>query len=445
MYSKITIVFSFFFNICFSQGLKIDSLLTLIRGHQTEENRANTFNQLATLYSNQNNYSKALNFYLNELNIWERLGNKTRTSASYDLISDLYRSQENYQEALKYSFKRLRIQKDLSISLNGGYEDIGTTYDNIASMYLKLRCFSESHKYYLLSLSRFQKLNDKHSLSYEYSNIGNFYSETSDLNQALNYHLQAFRLSMEQKDTTSLIFSSLNIGDIHFKRSNFKKALENYLLAYNLASRQSQTPWNESIYLSLAQAYQNQGEINVARKYYDKAYELLDSKEEFASFYLNLTKLDSLIKDYQAGYTHHKLYVAYKDSIEEEKNHDRTSRIQMNYEFGKREAEQKAEQDKKDALTKLELEARDRERNYYIAGLLFFVIFAGYFFYSYRQKQKDNHIIAQQKSEVEKQKKVIEEKQKDIIDSIQYAKRIQRSQLPTEKYIERNLSNLRKD
>ncbi len=43
---------------------------------------------------------------------------------------------------------------------------------------------------------------------------------------------------------------------------------------------------------------------------------------------------------------------------------------------------------------------------------------------------------------IEGQKRVIEEKQKDIIDSITYAGRIQKSLLPTEKYIDKNLTGL---
>ena len=39
-------------------------------------------------------------------------------------------------------------------------------------------------------------------------------------------------------------------------------------------------------------------------------------------------------------------------------------------------------------------------------------------------------------------KELIEEKQKEIIDSIYYARRIQRALLTSEKYIERNLNKL---
>jgi hypothetical protein len=54
--------------------------------------------------------------------------------------------------------------------------------------------------------------------------------------------------------------------------------------------------------------------------------------------------------------------------------------------------------------------------------------------------------IANRKYEatIKKQKEVVEEKQKEILDSIHYARRIQNSLLPTQSYIQRKLSELKK-
>ena len=47
-----------------------------------------------------------------------------------------------------------------------------------------------------------------------------------------------------------------------------------------------------------------------------------------------------------------------------------------------------------------------------------------------------------QKKIIEQQKHVIEEKQKEMLDSIHYAKRIQRALLTSEKYIHRKMKEL---
>lgn len=66
---------------------------------------------------------------------------------------------------------------------------------------------------------------------------------------------------------------------------------------------------------------------------------------------------------------------------------------------------------------------------------------------NFRKTEQINLVISKQKDELNEQKKIIEaknkeleEKNKDILDSLRYAKRIQTSLLPTQKYIERILN-----
>jgi hypothetical protein len=52
-------------------------------------------------------------------------------------------------------------------------------------------------------------------------------------------------------------------------------------------------------------------------------------------------------------------------------------------------------------------------------------------------------VTRKQKAIIESQKEIVEEKQKEIMDSIRYAKRIQRSLLPLESTIEKTLKKLK--
>ncbi len=63
----------------------------------------------------------------------------------------------------------------------------------------------------------------------------------------------------------------------------------------------------------------------------------------------------------------------------------------------------------------------------------------------YQRIRKTKRELIDKNREIELQKQLIEEKQKEILDSLHYAKRIQTSLLPTDKYIERNLKQLNKN
>jgi hypothetical protein len=85
-----------------------------------------------------------------------------------------------------------------------------------------------------------------------------------------------------------------------------------------------------------------------------------------------------------------------------------------------------------------ELEEIKQQFPYYFAALI--VIFA---LQIYRGR-RDSVILMMQKETIEDQKKLIEEKQREIIDSITYAKRIQRALITSETYIDKNLKRLEK-
>jgi len=120
-------------------------------------------------------------------------------------------------------------------------------------------------------------------------------------------------------------------------------------------------------------------------------------------------------------------------------DYEELSKLKEKYETAKKDKELV---EKSLEIEKHEAEAKHQSilRNSFIAGFTLVLLFALFVLRSYKQKQKANRIITMQKNEVEKQKHLIEEHQKEILDSIHYAKRIQRSLLPTDKYFERVLN-----
>ena len=83
-------------------------------------------------------------------------------------------------------------------------------------------------------------------------------------------------------------------------------------------------------------------------------------------------------------------------------------------------------------IQKNELEAKNQEliRNIFIVTILFITVIAFFLVYVNRRNRKTNRLLSEQKEEILNQKIIIEESNKNVIDSINYAKRIQESILP---------------
>jgi hypothetical protein len=151
----------------------------------------------------------------------------------------------------------------------------------------------------------------------------------------------------------------------------------------------------------------------------------------------NLSELYTQSRKFELALEHYKNAMILKDSLFNEEKNNELVRKEMTFEFEKKEAVAKAEQDKKDIIAKEALKQKEKERNYFIIGFSLLAIFAFILFRGYKQKQRANELITFQKQ-------LLEQKQKEIIDSIEYAKRIQLSILPNENYIHKNIKRLNK-
>ena len=75
-------------------------------------------------------------------------------------------------------------------------------------------------------------------------------------------------------------------------------------------------------------------------------------------------------------------------------------------------------------------------------GLLLVIGFSVFVFNRFRITQRQKKIIEEQKVLVDNAYESLHEKNKEVMDSIYYARRIQRALLTSEKYIERSLNKL---
>ena len=178
----------------------------------------------------------------------------------------------------------------------------------------------------------------------------------------------------------------------------------------------------------------------------NKASGLLEGELQAES---SLSSLYAETKRHELALEHYKNAMNIKDTLFNQEKNTEITRKEMSYDFEKKEAVA-------DAVHKAELknqnvisEEKSRKQSIItwtvVFGLLLVLVFAGYIFRTLKITRKQKRIIELQKIEVENQKLKVEEHQKEMIDSITYARRIQRSLLPSEKYIEKTMVRLKKN
>lgn len=385
-----------------NQSLELAAKLDYKRGI------AAAYNELGNLYLNQSDCPQALEYFLRALKIDESLQDKTGMMKRLGNIGVVYKIMADYPKAMDYYFRSLKIAEELAKSpdkalAQSSKNRVAIQLGNIGNIYNLQGEYTKALDFYFKALKQLEAVGDKVGIARIYGNIGAAYSDQSYrleasplrdslLNNALQYCFKSLKLNQESGRKLGVAIELGSIGLIYQDMKDYAEAEKYLFQAIEMSS--------------------TLGALNYERQYEELISTMFEETERF-----NL------------ALEHYKKAMVLKDSLFNEEKNKELVQKEMSYEFEKKEAATKAEQDKKDTVTTIVIYSVS-------AGLILVLILTGFIFRGYKQKQKANKIISEQKL-------LVEEKQKDILDSIQYAKRIQDSLLPTEKYIDKALNRLK--
>jgi tetratricopeptide (TPR) repeat protein len=362
---------------------------------------------------------------------YARLGQSSDAEArAFVCIGEDYRKMGTYPIALENYFAALKI-----VEATGNKRGMSYSYNNIGAIYYFQKNYDDAIKYYNLALQIRKEINDRPGISYSLNNIANVQAEMGQYQAALDNFSVSLQIKKEVADLPGEAGTYLNIASVYEKQGSYDLALVSLLSSLKLRDEMHDLAGMAACNNNIGQIYLAQKRYDDAKKYFLRGLELglkTGSKEWIKDSYSGLAGTEEKLNDDRSALEYYKKYILYRDSLVNEENTRKTVQAQLQYEFGKRETETKAVQEKKDALA-----AADARKQQIIlwsvaAGLALVMMFALFIYRSFLQKQKIN-------IEISRQKEMIEEKQKEILDSIHYARRIQRSLLPSEKYISRHL------
>lgn len=402
-----------------------------------------SYRKIALHYKNIGNIKKELEFYKEGLNLGNKLGNSDIIFSFNGSIRDLYIELGDTALAIKY------IQDILALRL--GKNDnhlLAMNYLKIGKCYTELNDTINAMKYYSKAIKLNKQESDFKSLIGVYLSISDMYLRHGKFNKALNICLENLSLTEKQSDKHTLAMLLYNTGAAYSKLKNYNYAIKKYETTLMLAEKNNLNNLKISCYKKLAENFLFIGNINSANFYMLKYFNDIqknNSIDQLQDAELLHSKIDSAKNNYKEAYTHFKNYIFFineKNKVDLIRN---TYRERFKDEQEKEKLELKLKQEKKDAVTKKEIEVQKTLRNSFLGGFTLMFLFAGISYRNYKRKKKDNHIIASQKLEVEKQKvlveeqnHVIKEKQKEIVDSITYAKRLQHAILTPTAFINTN-------
>jgi serine phosphatase RsbU (regulator of sigma subunit)/Tfp pilus assembly protein PilF len=423
----------------YALGQNIDSLKSAVSNGKEDTVKINLLNKLSYIYLNDGNYPVALRFANQAQDLAEKLSFKSGLFNSLLNTGKIYFNRGDYTDAQKYYLLSLKLAEQINDNKRkaGVYNELGLFYSSLGKD-------EEAKKQYDACLKIRIDLQDKKGIASCYTNLGTIFADEGDYFKALFYYGKSLQIAEEIDNKEEMAFVYNNVGSVYYETKEYQKALDYFFKSLAIHEALGNTDNVASCYINIGDVYRLQNKYVLADQYLKKGIQLseqIGSKEYTVEGYKIYYKLDSLKGDYKSVFEKYKTYILYRDSLNNADITKKTTEAQMNYDFEKKEASVKADQEKKDAIA-----ATESRRQRLILWLITIVgigitIVAFLIFRSLQQNKKATAIIEEQKEEVEHKSKLLSEKNREISDSINYAKRIQSSILPPLEEIYRALPN----
>lgn len=339
-------------------------------------------NNIGIAFDYKGDYSQALAHFFNALRIAERIKDKNNEAYILSNIGLIYNNQKQYDKALQYHKESLRIQRELKFK-----KGIAASVNNMAIVFMNQKKYEKAIYHYHESLSIDLGLNDSTGIADDYNNLGVCYQETKDFEKSKFYQLKALEIREKLHQILGVATSKLNLGAVAIKAGKLDEG-EKYLSeAKVLAKKLGAKEILKSIYQSLSELGEKRGDFKTAYKY--------------------LFKFNEIEKE-----------------LADENNIRKQTQEEMNYQFDKEREVQRLNQ-LKTALENKKKQEQALIINWAIAVVGILIL--GFSFILYRRWNE----VKKQKVIIEEKNRQVEEKNHEILDSINYAKRIQTAILPS--------------
>lgn len=452
----------------------IDSLKKIVAFHKGDTTEANSLLALSSIEIQQGNFNEGLNYSSKAIEISSKLGFNKTLAGGYNNKGAAYFSMGDFDNAISSYEKGLKIKE-----LIGDKNGVGKTLGNIGAVYTQQGNYPLALNYHYKALSVFESINDKKGIVAPLSNIGLIYIYQNLNDKAFEVYQKLIKHYKDNNINRSANYAIAlsNTGMIYAHKKMYDKAMELYKEALAINDSLSNRKGISLVLSNIANVHNEKGEYDIALEFIKRALELcieindkagqsnelvnlgvnyfktkdytssekhlleaLQIENEVGNFksinmaYDFLSRIHVIKGNYKSAYDYYVKAIAYRDSMFNEENTKKSVAAEMNFEFEKKQAILKAENEKAMALEQVEQRRKNLIILFVSIGLGLVIVLALVILKSLIQNQAKNKIITEQKL-------LVEEKNKEVLDSINYAKRIQTGILPDENRIKSVFEN----
>ncbi|UKN03540.1 tetratricopeptide repeat protein [Paracrocinitomix mangrovi] len=317
--------------------------------------------------------------------------------------------------------------------------------NTIGAIYMNIDQNVKAKEYFIKSLSFDRLRADTSSVFSTYNNLGVIERSLGNYEKSKTYLRSVIGHDLNKGDTLGAAFSYINLGGVYMDLKDYDSAAYYYYLAEDVFEN------HEDGKYGLADTYVGIGIVeglmgNPAKgiTYCEKALNFsMESHDMQTIVYCHDCLHENYKKkgDFKNALKHHELYLSNLDSLTNDEQERALIQKEVSFGFEKKQLQDSLNLIKQKEVSEAQLNEKDaqlkQENTIKIAVSFGGFLVAIFAFVIYRRLK----VTREQKAEIEHQKHIVDEKNQEILDSINYAKRLQQAILPPDKLVKSHIPN----
>lgn len=389
----------------------------------------------------QENYETALKWYLMALDGFIENGQERSTLMTLNNIGAAYSEMQQPVKATPYLLRAKEYAE------KGEHTDVLLlTEMNLGNVYGDLGQDSLSEHYFRMSRSRITPEIDPYNYAMNTYNIANLmFTNKRDFKEARKLLHESNSLSTKHGYSNLSMMTANNLASYYLTENNFLLDSAFYWANKCRAAADDLENYNTDIYVFIlyGDLYRQAGMLDSSLYVLSQGEKIWPFvQEDEAKYKLNfeLAKTYEKLQNYEKAYQYYKSGSELQRKLYNTKNTQIFADLRANHEVEVRDQEIALTR-KDNAIKDQKLQSNQNRIRYFIIGTILLLGLLGFIVYFLIQKNRHNKLLREQNILIEEQRQSIEEKQNEILDSINYASRIQSAILPKNEILLAQLKN----
>ncbi len=431
----------------YNQSLQLKKELNDTKG------TSNVLNRIALVEFDSGRYEASIKDYNESLMILRNLKDKPAMTAVLNNLGGIYESTYRYANAINSYKEAIELSEKL-----GDTEQMSEIMSSLGGVHFKQGNYQEAINTYRKTIEIDSELGKEAVISNTLNNIGISYYNWGKLDEAIDSYEKSMKIADKLGNEQEVSVTLNNIGNINYDWKKYSSALGYYERSLKI---KEELNYQKGIALSLhniGNVHKGLEEYETALDYYERSSKIgkeIKYKELVSKNYKSFSNVYALQEQYDKALEFYKLYTDSKFSLTEAEKRDQLNEMLERFEVEKSKTKKeitklKSELFRQKLLAKIEsdrnakeirikdLEIQQKEEEVknqrtltalFSAGFIILLVFVIILFRLIRQKTAANKQLAEQRDQISEQKK-------EITDSIKYAERIQSALLPDSDVLE---------